>query len=115
MSWLNDKEKLQNFARTFDPSIRLVSKNNLSRDLFFGVDYHSHLGTEVGGISYLDGELKQISHKINNRQFKSEFQRHYSAIRGSMGIGVISNEKAIQPIAFESKIGISPYAQVVFF
>jgi amidophosphoribosyltransferase len=83
----------------------IVSKNNFSRDLFFGVDYHSHLGTEVGGLAYLDGDIKIFSYDISNSQFKSEFAKDYRRIEGTLGIGVISDTEDEQPVKFESKIG----------
>jgi len=83
----------------------VISKNNLARDLFFGIDYHSHLGTEVGGLAFLDDDVKVVSHDISNSQFKSEFQRDYGAIKGGLGIGVISDREEEQPVKFESKIG----------
>jgi len=83
----------------------LLSKNHLARDLFFGVDYHSHLGTEVGGLAFLDGDIKTLTHDISNSQFKSEFQKDYLKIQGTLGIGVISDIPEEQPIRFESNIG----------
>jgi len=81
------------------------SKRNLARDLFFGVDYHSHLGTEVGGLAFLDGDIKTLTHDISNSQFKSEFQREYHKVKGAFGIGVISDIQEEQPIKFETNIG----------
>ncbi|MCX8171822.1 MAG: hypothetical protein N3E47_07700, partial [Candidatus Bathyarchaeota archaeon] len=83
----------------------VVSRKNLARDLFFGVDYHSHMGTEVGGLAYLDEDIKVISCDISNSQFKSAMQKHYDEIRGVMGIGVISSIEDEQPLKFEAKIG----------
>ncbi|MFB0503439.1 MAG: amidophosphoribosyltransferase [Candidatus Bathyarchaeia archaeon] len=82
-----------------------VSENNLARDLFFGVDYHSHLGTEVGGLAFLDDDIKMVYHDISNSQFKSEFQKDYGKVRGKIGIGVISDLAEEQPVKFESRIG----------
>jgi amidophosphoribosyltransferase len=81
------------------------SKNHLKRDLFFGIDYHSHLGTEVGGLAFLDGDIKLVYHDISNSQFKSEFQKDYDTIKGILGIGVISDVDEEQPVRFTSKIG----------
>jgi len=83
----------------------VFSKNHLTRDLFFGVDYHSHMGTEIGGLAFLDGDIKMISRDISNSQFKSEFQKDYDSIKGVLGIGVISDVEEEQPVKFESKIG----------
>ena len=83
----------------------VISEDNCARDLFFGIDYHSHLGTEVGGLALLDGDIKIIFHDISNSQFKSKFEKYYEKMKGKFGIGVISDVKEEQPIKFESKIG----------
>ena len=83
----------------------VVSKNHLARDLYVGVDYHSHLGTEIGGLAYLDGDIRLVCHDISNSQFKSELLEDYRKIQGSLGIGVISDIEDEQPVKFESKIG----------
>jgi len=83
----------------------VASKDNCARDLFFGTDYNTHLGTEVGGLALLDGDLTIFSHNISNSQFKSKFGRHYGKLKGTLGIGVISDVKEEQPIKFETKIG----------
>lgn len=81
------------------------SKENCMRDLFFGTDYNTHLGTEVGGIAILDGEIETVSHDISNSQFKSKFLKHSKELKGNLGIGVISDTPEEQPLRFESKIG----------
>jgi len=83
----------------------VASKDNCARELFFGTDYHTHLGTEVGGLALLDGDIEIISHDISNSQFKSKFGKHYGRLKGKLGIGVISDIKEEQPIKFETKIG----------
>ena len=83
----------------------VVSRDFCARDLFFGIDYHTHLGTEVGGLALLDGDIEVFSHDISNSQFKSRFGKHYRRLRGQFGIGVISDMKEEQPIKFEAKIG----------
>ncbi|HEX9261059.1 MAG TPA: amidophosphoribosyltransferase [Candidatus Bathyarchaeia archaeon] len=83
----------------------VASKDSCVRDLFFGTDYNTHLGTEVGGLAILDGDIEIISHDISNSQFKSRFGRHYGKLRGELGIGVISDTKEEQPIKFQAKIG----------
>lgn len=82
-----------------------VSKGYLARDLFFGVDYHSHLGTEVGSIAFLDEDIEVLTQDISNSQFKSEFQKHFSEIKGRLGIGVIGDREEDEPVKFVSKIG----------
>jgi amidophosphoribosyltransferase len=83
----------------------VVSKDNCARDLFFGTDYNTHLGTEVGGLALLDGDLTIFHHDISNSQFKSEFSKYYEKLNGTLGIGVISDVNEEQPIKFETKIG----------
>ncbi len=83
----------------------VASKNNCARELFFGTDYNTHLGTEVGGLALLNGNIEIISHDISNSQFKSRFGKHYAKLDGKLGIGVISDTKEEQPIKFETKIG----------
>jgi amidophosphoribosyltransferase len=73
--------------------------------LFFGIDYHTHLGTEVAGLAILNGDIEIFSHDISNSQFKSRFGKHYVRLKGKFGIGVISDIKEEQPIQFEAKIG----------
>ncbi|MFC1698390.1 amidophosphoribosyltransferase [Candidatus Omnitrophota bacterium] len=82
----------------------VVSKQNCTETLFWGTDYHSHLGTEYGGIAVLgDGFIRQI-HSINQTQFKSKFYDDYRKIKGHKGIGVISALEE-QPIYLHSKFG----------
>src|SRR4030043_1702813 len=83
----------------------VASKDNCARDLFFGTDYNTHLGTEVVGLAILDSDIKIFSHDISNSQFKSKFGKHYRKLKGKLGIGVISDIKEEQPIKFETKIG----------
>lgn len=83
----------------------VVSKGDCVRDLFYGTDYHSHLGTEYGGLAVLGekGFSRQI-HNISQSQFKSKFFDDSKQMSGTMGIGVISafNE---QPMYINSKFG----------
>jgi amidophosphoribosyltransferase len=81
------------------------SKDSCTKDLFFGTDYNSHLGTEVGGLALLDNDIEILSHDISNSQFKSKFGKYYGKLKGKLGIGVISDTKYEQPIKFETKIG----------
>ena len=83
----------------------VFSDSDCLEDLFYGTDYHSHLGTEVGGLSYLDEHVETISRDISNSQFKSEFHNCYDRIKGRVGIGVISDIQEEQPIKIESNIG----------
>lgn len=83
----------------------VASRESCVKDLFFGTDYNTHLGTEVAGLALLDGDIEIISHDISNSQFKSKFGKHYRKLKGELGIGVISDTKEEQPIKFETKIG----------
>jgi len=88
----------------------VVSKKNCITSLYYGTDYHSHLGTEYGGIAFIDKKKKRLIkkiHDINNSQFKSKFYEGSDKINSNIGIGVIS-DKDPQPLSFESKFG--PYA-----
>lgn len=84
----------------------VVSNNNCISTLYYGTDYHSHLGTEFGGISFIDekGRPTKKIHSISNSQFKSKFYEGDKEIISNMGIGVIS-DKDPQPLNFESKFG----------
>jgi len=87
----------------------IVSKENCISSLYYGTDYHSHLGTEFGGIAFIDEKgmpVKKIR-DISNSQFKSKFYEGSDKISSNMGIGVISDKDA-QPLSFESKFG--PFA-----
>ena len=84
----------------------VVSKNNCISSLYYGTDYHTHLGTEYGGIAFIDKNgmpVKKI-HEIKNSQFKSKFYEGSDKIKSHLGIGVIS-DKDPQPLTFESKFG----------
>lgn len=84
----------------------VVSNNNCISSLYYGTDYHSHLGTEYGGIAFIDKKeicVKKI-HNIGNSQFKTKFYEGSDEIKSNFGIGVIS-DKDPQPLNFESKFG----------
>ncbi|MFA5361726.1 MAG: amidophosphoribosyltransferase [Candidatus Omnitrophota bacterium] len=84
----------------------VVSKKNCNEDLFYGTDYHSHLGTQFAGLAVWDdrGELKRKIHDIRGSQFKTKFYEDYSKMIGTKGIGVIS-AKDEQPVFVHSKFG----------
>jgi len=83
----------------------VVSKKDCTQDLFYGTDYHSHLGTEFAGIATLSAEgfYHQI-HNISHSQFKSKFFEDFKKNKGTKGIGVIS-AKEEQPIYVQSRFG----------
>jgi len=88
----------------------VVSKDDCVTDLFYGTDYHSHLGTCRGGMAVLndDGFTRHI-HDISNAQFRSKFEDDVKTMHGSSGIGVISDNES-QPLIIGSHLG--PYAIV---
>lgn len=83
----------------------VASKNDCTSDLFFGTDYHSHLGTVRGGLAIKnDRALEHVIHDITNAQFRSKFDEDISAMTGNWGIGVISDFDD-QPLVIGSHLG----------
>ena len=76
----------------------VVSDGDCVADLFFGTDYHSHLGTCRGGLVVRtpDGFKRDI-HDITNTPFRTKFEDDLPKYRGAMGLGVISDYEN-QPI-----------------
>ncbi len=83
----------------------VASKQNCNFDLFFGTDYHSHLGTRRAGMAVYgkDGFKKSI-HSIENTQFRTRFDKDIHELNGNYGIGCISDFEA-QPILVRSHHG----------
>jgi amidophosphoribosyltransferase len=82
----------------------VVSQGNCARTLFYGTDYHSHLGTEYGGIAVLGKDFTRQIHNLSQSQFKSKFYDDYERLEGNKGIGVISDYDE-QPIYLNSRFG----------
>ena len=82
----------------------VVSQEDCTETLFCGTDYHSHLGTEYGGMAVLGEDFVRQIHNIRQSQFKSKFYEDYKKIKGNKGIGVISAFEE-QPIYLGSKFG----------
>jgi amidophosphoribosyltransferase len=83
----------------------VVSKNNCIEPLFYGTDYHSHLGTQYAGMAvWQDNKVTKKIRDISWTQFKSKFFTELDAFQGNMGIGVIS-EVNPQPVTVNSKFG----------
>ena len=82
----------------------IVSSENCTNDLFYGTDYHSHMGTEYGGMAVLGKRFYRAIHDISKSQFKSKFYEEYKEMNGNYGIGVISDRYA-QPLLIGSKFG----------
>ena len=84
-----------------------VSKRDCVLDIFFGVDYHSHLGTRRGGMIIYDqksGFQRQI-HNIENTPFRTKFEKDISKFHGGSGIGCISDTDP-QPLLVRSHLGL---------
>jgi amidophosphoribosyltransferase len=82
----------------------IVSRSNCASDLLYGTDYHSHMGTEYGGMAVLGDTFFRSIHDISKSQFKSKFYEEYKAMEGNLGIGVISDRDA-QPLIIGSRFG----------
>jgi amidophosphoribosyltransferase len=82
----------------------IVSKGNCVESLFYGTDYHSHLGTEYGGLAVLGKDFERHIRDVSQSQFKSKFYDDYKSMKGNKGIGVISASEE-QPIYLRSKFG----------
>ena len=85
----------------------VTKKGNCAQDVFYGTDYHSHLGTEYGGMAVLGKGFSRKIHDISQVQFKSRLYDEYKNMEGNKGIGVIS-AKDEQPMYLNSKFG--PFA-----
>lgn len=84
----------------------VVSKHDAISDVFFGTDYHSHLGTKRGGMAAYDEEigLQRDIHNIENSPFRTKFGNVFEEMRGKAGIGCISDTHP-QPLLIRSHIG----------
>ena len=83
----------------------VASKTDCIMDLFYGVDYHSHLGTRRGGMATqgADGFCRSI-HNIENSPFRTKFERDVEELTGNLGIGCISDYEP-QPLLIQSHLG----------
>lgn len=84
----------------------VVSKNDAISDVFFGTDYHSHLGTKRGGVAAYDKEigLQRDIHNIQNSPFRTKFENISEEMFGTAAIGCISDYEP-QPLLIRSKLG----------
>ena len=83
----------------------VASRKDCVLDLFYGVDYHSHLGTRRGGMAVhgKDGFDRAI-HNIENSPFRTKFERDAAEMKGNLGIGCISDYEP-QPLIIQSHLG----------
>ena len=91
----------------------ISSRRDCLSDVFFGTDYHSHLGTRRGGLAVYDSELglQREIHNISNSPFRTKFERVFEEMRGTSAIGAISDSDP-QPLLIRSKLGTYAIATV---
>ncbi len=83
----------------------VISKTDCVTDLFFGIDYHSHLGTRRGGMAvYNENGFERSIHNIENSPFRTKFERDMEQMTGYAGIGCISDSEP-QPLIVRSHLG----------
>lgn len=84
----------------------VVSKRDAIEDVFFGTDYHSHLGTRRAGIAAYDEEigLQREIHNIQNSPFRTKFEHTFDEMKGNSAIGCISDYDP-QPLLIRSNLG----------
>ncbi len=83
----------------------VVSKTDCVNDIFYGTDYHSHLGTKRGGMAVINsGGIRRSIHDIQNNYFRTKFESDLPKFSGTKGIGIISDFDA-QPLIISSHLG----------
>ena len=84
----------------------ITSKQECLMDVFFGTDYHSHLGTRRGGLAAYDKNigLQRVIHNIENSPFRTKFEHVFDEMKGKAAIGCISDSDP-QPLIIRSKLG----------
>ena len=83
----------------------VASKNSCTLDLFFGVDYNSHLGTKRGGMAVYGSQgFTRSIHNIENTPFRTKFDGDLDELEGTLGIGCISDTEP-QPLLIQSHLG----------
>ena len=83
----------------------VASKEACNLDLFYGTDYHSHLGTRRGGMAtYGSDGWKRAIHNIENSPFRTKFEKDVDTMNGNLGIGCISDYDP-QPLLIQSHLG----------
>lgn len=83
----------------------VASKEKCTLDLFYGTDYHSHLGTRRGGMAvYGENGFNRAIHNIQNSPFRTKFENDVEELDGNLGIGCISDFEP-QPLLVHSHLG----------
>ena len=84
----------------------VFSNTNCVEDLYYGTDYHSHLGTVRGGLAVKNaGGFQRYIKNITTSQFRSKFEKDIKKMHGNKGIGVISDIDD-QPLIINSHLGV---------
>ena len=85
----------------------VASKQDCVFDLFYGTDYHSHLGTRRGGMASFSPEsgFQRCLHSIENSPFRTKFENISATMKGTAAIGCISDSDA-QPLLVRSRLGL---------
>ena len=83
-----------------------ISKNDCVSDVFYGTDYHSHLGTKRAGLAFFSAQkgFQRAIHSLEDGYFRNKFENDIKEFSGNSGIGVISDSEA-QPIVVNSHFG----------
>ncbi len=91
----------------------VASRRNAILDVFFGTDYHSHLGTRRAGMAAYDPErgLQREIHNIENAPFRTKFERVLDTMTGNSAIGCISDQDP-QPLLIRSNLGTYAVATI---
>ncbi|MCD8015879.1 MAG: amidophosphoribosyltransferase [Lachnospiraceae bacterium] len=90
----------------------VAAKRSCTMELFYGVDYHSHLGTRRGGMTvYGEQGFQRAIHNIENSPFRTKFERDVDEMDGHLGIGCISDYEP-QPLLIQSRLGSFAIATV---
>ncbi len=80
-------------------------KGNCAESLYYGIDYHCHLGTDYAGMAVFgDKGIERKIHDIRGENFRPKFQQDHARMNGRYGIGVIGYD--IQPVVFSSRHGV---------
>ena len=84
----------------------VVSKNRCVEDVFYGTDYHSHLGTKRAGMVFdVPGKgFRRAIHSLENSYFRNSFEANLPEFDGNVGMGIISDTDP-QPILLNSHLG----------
>lgn len=90
-----------------------ISKNDCVAEVFYGTDYHSHLGTKRAGMAFYSKEngFQRAIHSLEDGYFRNKFENDITGFKGNSGIGVISDTEA-QPMVVSSHMGRFSIANV---